>query len=161
MLGVYEVKYPALERVMELIELLIVCHPQGFGVLLGNVSPPDSLLVHAMMNARREPLPSDFKATARNLESESERIIFDFEYFENSVKLAGGWGHINAVTKEFKSSDKRHWGVVKDYVKFVSNAVSRYQSKLSYVAKKHKISPRTVTRYRKEFAYNLAKMLLV
>ena len=50
-----------LDRVSNLVELLIMCHPQGFGVLLGDVAVPTSREVHEMMNAGRVRMPDDFK----------------------------------------------------------------------------------------------------
>lgn len=144
-----------------MIELLITCHPQGFGVLLGEVKPPSSCEVHEMMNAGRSRLPEDFVPTMPSLETEAERIVFDSEYFDKSVELAGGWPHINFVSKECRDSDSRMWSVVAAHVKFVGNSVSRHMSKLGYVAVCYGLSPKTVTRYRKEFSANLAEMLLM
>ena len=65
------------------------------------------------------------------------------------------------VSKEFKDSDSRMWSVVMDHVKFVSNAPSRYMSKLGYVASRYSLAPRTVTKYRREFSMKLAYMILM
>ena len=153
--------YTALTRTENLINLLITCHPQGFGVLLGDIEPPDSRLIHAMLNAPRVSMPDDFKPTSRSNETEAERIVYDRDYFDESVKYAGGWPHINFVTKEFKEADKRYWGIVVDHAKYVGNAVSRYLSKLNFVASRYGVSMRTVTRYRREFPSQLAKVLLM
>ena len=150
-----------LNRVMELVELLITCHPQGFLVLLGEVQPPTSREIHEMMNAGREKLPEDFIPTMRNLETEAERIIFDREYFDKSVELAGGWPHIYTVSREFRDSDSRMWSVVMDHVKFVGNATSRHASKLGYVAVRYGLSPNTVMKYRRDFSRKLSEMLLM
>ena len=91
-----------LNRVADMIELLIMCHPQGFGVLLGEVAEPSSLEIHEMMNAGRTKMPEDFRPTMPNLETEAERIVYDREYFDTSVELAGGWPHIHFVSKEFR-----------------------------------------------------------
>ena len=153
--------WETLNRVMELVELIITCHPQGFGVLLGEVQPPTSLEVHEMMNAGRSKLPDDFIPTMPNLETEAERIVFDREYFDKSVELAGGWPHINLVSREYRDSDSRMWSVVMDHVKFVGNATSRHASKLGYVAVRYSLSPNTVMKYRREFSQKLAEMLLM
>ena len=92
---------------MELVELLITCHPQGFLMLLGEVSEPTSREIHEMMNAGRSKLPDDFIPTMPNLETEAERIVFDREYFDKSVELAGGWPHIHLVSREYRDSDSR------------------------------------------------------
>ena len=96
-------------RIAELVELLIVCHPQGFRVLLGEVPPPMSKEIHEMMNAGRDKLPDDFVPTMPNLLTEAERIVFDREYFDRSVELAGGWPHIHLVSREYRDSDSRMW----------------------------------------------------
>ena len=153
--------YKALDRVTNLVELLISCHPQGFGVLLGDVDAPDSLMIHTMMNAGRVAMPDDFKPTNRSNETEAERIVYDRDYFDESVKMADGWPHIHLVSKEFKEADSRMWSIVMDHVKFVSNPSSRYMSKLGYVASRYSLSPRTVTKYRKEFPMKLAYMILM
>ena len=150
-----------LNRVMELVELLITCHPQGFLMLLGEVSEPTSREIHEMMNAGRDKLPDDFIPTRPNLETEAERIVFDREYFDKSVELAGGWPHIHLVSREYRDSDSRMWSVVMDHVKFVGNASSRRASKLGYVAAQYSLSPRTITKYRKDFPVKLAEMLLM
>ena len=157
----YKSYYRALDRVTNLIELLITCHPQGFGVLLGTIEPPDSSLIHAMMNAGRVAMPDDFKPATKSNETEAERIVYDRDYFDESVRISEGWGHINAVAKEFKEVDARMWAIVADYVKFVSNPTSRYLSRLSYVAARYGVSTRTVTKYRGEFSDKLAKMILM
>ena len=95
-------RYKVLERVSNLVELLISCHPQGFGILLGEVQAPSSREIHEMMNAGRSQLPEDFKATMPNLETEAERIVYDREYFDKSVEMAGGWPHIHFVSQEYK-----------------------------------------------------------
>ncbi len=150
-----------LNRVMELVELIITCHPQGFRVLLGEVPVPTSREVHEMMNAGRTKLPEDFVPTMPNLETEAERIVFDREYFDESVELAGGWAHIYVVSREFRDSDSRMWSVVMDHVKFVSNASSRHASKLGYVAVRYGLSPNTVMKYRRKFSHKLSEMLLM
>ena len=150
-----------LNRVSELVELIITCHPQGFRVLLGEVPLPTSREIHEMMNAGRTKLPDDFITTMPNLETDAERIVFDREYFDKSVELAGGWEHIYLVSREFKDSDSRMWSVVMDHVKFVGNATSRHASKLGYVAVRYSLSPNTVMKYRREFSQKLAEMLLM
>ena len=157
----YKNYYRALDRITNLVELLISCHPQDFGVLLGDVEPPDSRLIHEIMNAGRVKMPDDFKTATPSTETEAERIVYDREYFDETVKMADGWPHINMVSKEFKDSDSRMWSVVMDHVKFVSNAPSRYMSKLGYVASRYSLAPRTVTKYRREFSMKLAYMILM
>ena len=152
--------WETLNRVMELVELIITCHLQGFRVLLGEVPPPTSREIHEMMNAGRSKLPEDFKATMPNLETEAERIV-DREYFDERVELAGGWQHIYIVSREFRDSDSRMWSVVMDHVKFVGNASSRHASKLGYVAVRYCLSPNTVMKYRREFSRKLSEMLLM
>lgn len=114
-----------------------------------------------MMNAGRDKLPDDFIPTMPNLETEAERIVFDREYFDRSVELAGGWPHIHLVSREYRDADSRMWSVVMDHVKFVGNATSRHASKLGYVAVRYSLSPNTVMKYRREFAQKLARMLLM
>lgn len=153
--------WTTLNRVSDLIELLITCHPQGFDVLLGEVEAPSSQEVHVMMNAGRSKMPEDFRATMINIETEAERIVYDREYFDKSVKLAGGWPHINYVSKEFKASDFRLWSVVMDHVKFVGNALTRNTSRLKRVAHKYGMSVNTVMKYRREFSMKLAEMIMM
>ena len=153
--------WKVLDRVSNLIELLITCHPQCFGVLLGEVPPPSSREIHEMMNAGRVRMPDDFKPATLSTETEAERIVYDSEYFAETVKMADGWPHITLVAREFWKADPRVWCIVVDHVKFVSNPSSRYESKLDWVAAKYAVSARTVTRYRKEFPHKLAEMILI
>ena len=153
--------YKVLERVTNLIELLISCHPQGFMVLLGDVTPPDANMIHAMINAQRVPMPEDFRVTSRSNETEAERIVYDREYFDESVEMAGGWGHINTVARESKNADPRTWDIVAAHSKFVKKSLSRYGSKLEHVAWLYKVSPNTVMKYRREFPTKLAEMILL
>ena len=150
-----------LNRVSGLIELIIMCHPQGFSLLLGEIELPTSREIHEMMNVGRSKLPEDFRPTMPNLETEAERIVYDREYFDESVKIAGGWPHIHLVANEYRKSDSRMWNVVTDHVKFVGNAVSRYESKLGYVSVRYGLSPNTVIKYRREFSDKFARMLLM
>ena len=82
--------YYELDRVSNLIELLILCHPRGFSILLGEVDEPLSHEIHEMMASQRIQMPEDFKPSTINTETEAERIIYDSEYFDKSVKIAGG-----------------------------------------------------------------------
>ena len=157
----FRIYYKALDRITWLINLLILCHPQGFGVLLGDVPTPDSRMVHAMMNAGRVSMPDDFKPTTRSSETEAERIVYDRDYFDEAVKMADGWEHIYKVSREYKDADPRTWSVVVDHVKFVGNSASRSMSKLGWVASKYCLSPRTVTKYRGEFPMKLAYAILM
>lgn len=150
-----------LNRISDLIELIITCNPQGFRILLGEVEPPTSHEIHEMMNAGRSKLPEDYVPVMPNLETEAERIVYDREYFDKSVEMAGGWPHIHFVSQEYRDSDSRMWSVVMDHVKFVGNSVSRHASKLGYVAARYSLAPRTVSKYRMEFSLKLAKMLLM
>ena len=150
-----------LNRVMELVELLITCHPQGFLVLLGEVAEPTSREIHEMMNAGRDKLPDDFIPTMPNLETEAERIVFDREYFDKSVELAGGWAHIHLVSHEFRASDSLMWSVVTDHVKFVGNASTRNSSQLKRIARKYGLSPNTIMKYRRDFPLKLSEMVLM
>ena len=149
-----------LERVTNLIELLISCHPQGFGVLLGDIEPPDSLMIHEMMNAGRVPMPEDFKPTTPSNETEAERITYDREYFDESVELAGGWAHINKTLRDYKNGALAEWKIVTDHTKFVKTSSSRLVSMLDYVAVRNKVSPTTVMRRVREFPQKVAEMLL-
>lgn len=150
-----------LNRVTDLIELLITYHPQGFSVLLGEAPEPDSREIHELMNVGRSRLPDDFIPTMPNLETEAERIVYDREYFDKSIELAGGWPHVHLVSKEFYNADSRMWSIVMDHVKFVGNSKSRYASRLGYVAARYSLAPRTVTKYRGEFSQKLAEMILM
>jgi hypothetical protein len=150
-----------LDRVSNLIELLILCHPRGFSILLGESEPPTSREIHEMIDTQRVGMPLDFKATMKSTETEAERIIYDSEYFDKSVKIAGGWPHIHSVSNEFRNADTRMWSIVVDHVKFVGNALTRNTSQLTRVAHKYGISRNTVSRYRRGFSVKLGKMLLM
>ncbi|MBQ7544904.1 MAG: hypothetical protein IJT02_08175 [Synergistaceae bacterium] len=153
--------WEVLNKVTELVELVITCHPQGFRVLLGEVPVPTSLEVHEMMNAGRSRLAEDFRATMPNLETEAERIVYDCEHFDELVELAGGWQHIYIVSREFRDSDVRMWSVVMDHMKFVTNASTRNTSRLKRVASKYGMSPNTVMKYRRDFPLKLAEMIVM
>ena len=114
-----------------------------------------------MMNTGREKLPEDFIPTMRNLETEAERIVFDREYFDKSVELAGGWPHIYLVSHEFRASDSLMWSVVTDHVKFVGNASTRNSSQLKRIARKYGLSPNTIMKYRRDFSLKLSEMVLM
>ena len=150
-----------LNRITGLIELIITCHPQGFSLLLGDADLPNTREIHAMMNTGRSKLPEDFRSTMLNLETESERLVYDREYFDSLIELAGGWPHIHHVAKEFRDAESRMWNVVMDHVKFVGNASSRHASKLGYVSVRYGLSPNTVMKYRREFSCKFAEMLLM
>lgn len=149
------------DRVASMIELLITCHPKGFNILLGKATPPESIEIHEMMNSQRVEMPSDFKPSTPSNETEAERIVYDSEYFEKTVLLAGGWKHINEVVQEFKKANSRVWAIVIDHEKFVTNAAARYQSKLEFVARRYGISKNTVLRYRRNFSQKIAYMCLL
>ena len=148
-------------RAANLIDLLIMCHVKGFDILLGKFPPPDAKTVHEMMRSRRSILPDDFIAVMRNLETDAERIIFDKEYFDRTVKMCGGWRHIHKITCEFKKAAPRYWNIVLDHVRFVGISTERCGSKLGYVAAKNHVSVNTVMKYRREFPERLAEYYLM
>ena len=153
--------YYELDRVSNLIELLILCHPRGFSILLGEVDEPLSHEIHEMMASQRVQMPEDFNPATINTETEAERIIYDSEYFDKSVKIAGGWAHIHSVSNEFRNADTRRWSIVVDHVKFVGKGTTRNSSQLKRVAYKYGISTRTVTNYRRDFSLKLGEMFLM
>ena len=148
-------------RVANFVELLIMCHVKGFDILLGSYPPPDARTVHIMLNSRRALLPDDYVATMRNLETEAERIIFDKDFFDETVKIAGGWKHINHISRDFKTAAPRYWGIVLDHVRYVGIQTERCGSKLGYVAARHHVSVNTVLRYRREFSARLSEYFLM
>ena len=151
----------SLSRVSNLIELLITCHPNGFNILLGVAPPPTSQEIHEMLNTTRVPMPEDFRPVSRSNETEAERIVYDVDYFNETVQMAKGWPHIYKISQDFKSVNQRFWNATLDHVKFVSYAPSRYMSKLGYVAARYGLSPRTVSKYRREFPLRLAEVILM
>ena len=150
-----------LDRVRNLIELLILCHPRGFSILLGEAEAPTAREIHEMVDTQRVRMPADFKAATMNTETEAERIIYDSDYFDKSVEIAGGWGHIHSVSNEFRNADTWMWSIVVDHVKFVGKATTRNSSRLKQVAHKYGISTRTVTNYRRNFPLKLGEMILM
>ncbi len=148
-----------LDRVRNLIELLIQCHPRGFSILLGDAEAPTAREIHEMVDTQRGQMPADFKASTKN--TEAERIIYDGEYFDRSVEIAGGWGHIHSVCNEFMNADARRWSIVVDHVKFVGRSTTRNSSQLNRVAHKYGVSARTVTNYRRDFSLKLGEMFLM
>ena len=148
-----------LNDVADMIELLIECHPQGFGVLLGDVPPPSSSEVHAMLDARRPHEKLAPPATPDHT-TEAERIVWDAEAFEAAVRTARGWPHITRVCREYREADARFWSVVMDHARFVGTATTRFGSRLGYVAATYGLSPNTVMKYRREFPVALARAIL-
>ena len=149
------------ERVANFIELLLSCHPQGIGILLGNFPPPESKIIHEMYNSKLVRMPDDFKPTQRSNMTEAEQIVYDREYFDESVKIAGGWENITNICKEYKKSMPRYWRIVIEHIKYVSGSAERFMSKLEYVAARNGISSNTVMKYRREFPEKLATFLLI
>ena len=154
-------KHDACDRVAAVIELLISCNPQGFNILLGKTPPPTPREIHEMMNAIRFPMPDDFKPTMPNNETEAERIVYDTDYFNKAIAMAGGWARIAKAVRSIKKSSPRVWRVVVDYEKFVQSPIERYKSKLGFVANRNGIGVNTVLRYRRNFAYKLAYVCLL
>ena len=150
-----------LDRVRNLIELLILCHPRGFSILLGEAEVPSAREIHEMVDTQRVRMPADFKAATMNTETEAERIIYDSDYFDKSVEIAGGWGHIHSVSNEFRNADTRRWSIVVDHVKFVGKGTTRNSSQLNRVAHKYGIAPKTAMKYRRDFSMKLGEMLLM
>lgn len=150
-----------LDRVSNLVELLITCHPRGFSILLGEAKEPTSREIHEMMNSQRVRMPDDFKPATRSNETEAERIVYDRDYFDKSVEIAGGWAHIHMVSNEYRNADSKMWAIVVDHEKFVKTSSSRLISRLNYVADRHRLSPTTVMKYKREFPQKLAEMLLM
>lgn len=151
----------AVDRLADMIELLIDCHPQGFDVLLGEVPPPSPEEIHAMMNARRTHEDAGVRTASPSHTVEAERIVWDAEKFETVVREARGWGHITHVCREHREHDPRLWAVVMDHQRFVGTSSTRHASRLGYMASRYGLAPNTITRYRREFPEELANAILI
>lgn len=149
-----------LDKLEELIEMLIDCHPQGFAVLLGDAPRPTARQIHDMLQARRSSPRPEVRPATPNLTTEAERIVWDAEAFDAVVEGAYGWDHIVETCRCYREAFPKLWAVVIDHHRFVENSVSRVGSSLGYVATRHKLAPDTVTRYRREFPSCLARSIL-
>lgn len=154
--------WKTLNELTDMIELLIDCHPQGFGVLLGEVPPPVPEEIHAMMDARREHDDAGVPPATSSGVVEAERIVWDTEKFEAVVKAAGGWFHITKISQEYKKAAPKAWAVVIDHVKYIHSSASRLdESRLGYIARKHGTTKKTVMKYRRELPFELARAILL
>ena len=148
-------------RVSDFIEDLIKYHSNGFNILLGNCEPPSIEDIHAVMNIHRPDKPVDFKPTMRYNKTDFEQKIFDLDYFNETVAIAGGWKHITEVSRESRAACPRMWGIVIDHVKYIEACRDRYSSKLDFIATKYRVSPNTIMKYRREFPDTLADTILM
>ena len=150
------------DRVADMIELLIECHPQGFRVLLGEAPPPVNDEIHAMMNARRAREDAGVPQSSPNNTVEAERIVWDAESFAATVDDAGGWAHIAKICRAYRDAAPKMWAIVIDHASLVRNAISRLdESRLGYIARRHGVTKNTVLKYRREFPKGLASAILL
>lgn len=154
--------WKTLNELTDLIELLIDCHPQSFRVLLGEVPPPDAEMIHAMMDARRDHDDVGVSSASHSQTVEAERIVWDEEKFDEVIREAGGWPHINIICREHRKSAPKTWAIVIDHAKYVFASASRIdEARLARVARKHGVTKNTVLNYRREFPFELARAVLL
>jgi hypothetical protein len=113
--------YRLIEQLTALIKLL-VDYPQGLSMLLGSVPPPSCEDINAMLETSRpvydptlDPAGMPLRVDGGAPEvSEADRMIDSEERFNRIVERAGGWEHVNEVTRDRMRMYPVEWQVVKD-----------------------------------------------
>lgn len=150
-----------MDALADMINLLIDFHPQGFGVLLGAVKPPNAEEIHTMMDARRSYEDAGVHPASVNTTVKAERIVWDEETFQEVIRRAWGWPHIYRISQEHRKYDSRMWRMVMDYSKYVTNTTLRSESRLDKLANIYGTTPQTILKYRREFPKELASVILM
>ena len=143
-----------------IIDKLIDRHPQGLRILVGEAPPPVSKEIYAMYSMYSPDDPG-IRIQGGDMKPQAEAYTQCVLHFEKVIEESGGWDHITATAREWRTCFRSTWDIVQDHIRFVSLDFSKIdQSQLEHIANKYHVSKDTVWRRRRDFPILLAECIL-
>lgn len=148
--------YTLLKMLSGVISLLMD-YPQGLRILLGQVPAPDAGELYGIWRTVGGAADNTRVKTSRTA-YEADIAISKAESFDEIIKNAGGWGHITAVTKQYKERYAVTWEIVAMAVSLPGSRVdgATYEDIAEYCG----VSRPTVTKALGRFSTELATAIL-
>ena len=142
-----------LERVIRLTLL----YPQGLAILLGHVTPPSSLELLAAF----PPEAFDSMGIHSSQRPYEERVTELSCRVDETIRKAGGWAHITQGARLWRHEHPDTWNMVAEHIRNVRprSGYAEWRA-LRQIALKYRVSEKTVTRRRRQFAGLLADFIL-
>lgn len=150
------------ERLAEIIDMLLDRYPMGMRVLIGEADPPTIEEIYEMYAAGRGGNEPDVRVEGGERVTRAEQMVFDSERFEEVVKRAGGWDHINRTAQEWEAYNPNTWRVVEEHTKWDGRGAFRRldEARMVTMAGRLGLAAETIRRYRREFPRDLAGVIL-
>jgi hypothetical protein len=135
----------------------MLLYPQGLSILLGHVSPPSALELLAAF----PPKTYDSMGIHSSQRPYEERVTELSCRVDETIRKAGGWGHITQSVRDWKRMHPGDWDMMADHIRAVRPS-KRLAGKpaLSVIADRYGVAVRTVVRKRRAFPGELADFVL-
>jgi hypothetical protein len=142
-----------LERVIRLILL----YPRGLSILLGAAPPPSALELISAFPARTY----DSMGIHSSQRPYEEQVTELSCWMDETVRQAGGWGHITQSVRDWKRMHPGDWDMIADHIRAVRPR-QRWLNKtaLQQIADLYRVDARTIQRKRRVFPAILADFIL-
>jgi hypothetical protein len=147
---------------------LIAEYPQGLGMLMGSVSPPECEEINEMLETVRSPSEPTFDTAGFVMRVdggknfiEAECMIDNAGRFNRVIDRVGGWERINTVTQGWAKHYSIRWSVLVDYAVWVNLSSSRIEgSEIEKISEKHGFSRNAVYHTVQIFPQELATAII-
>ncbi len=154
------------QRLADVIDFVIRCHPMGLRIIAGDVPPPSTEDLMEILSgfeglggcdvARVDASPSGH--------GPQESLVLKADEMEKILAWAGGWKQIITVTKEYTKAFPKDWGIFIHHVLWIDSLRDHsrlHEPQLQRVARKFGVSEETVLRRRKEVPRAIARAALL
>ncbi|MDR0615922.1 MAG: hypothetical protein LBG29_03850 [Synergistaceae bacterium] len=149
--------YNALIYDLERVIRLILRYPQGLSILLGAVPPPASMDIVDAFPGRA----FDSLGIRGGRRPQAERRVEAADRIDDTIRKAGGWGHIVSAVCQWKKENPDDWSMMAAHISWFGHGqrwISR--AKLSKLAAGYGCSERTISRKRNAFPGVIADYIL-
>lgn len=146
---------------------LMLEYPQGLSMLIGTVDGPACEDIAEMIETIREPREMLTDPAGRPLSVAGGKralppdcMIDNEERFNRIVRRVGGWGHVHAVTRDWRRQYPVSWAVIIDYARWSPEKSRIDNVTLDDIADRHKMSRATFYRIIRRFPQELATAIM-
>lgn len=145
------------KRITSFFELVVAVG--GLRSLTGE-EPPLSIdyLVDAVESLKETPerLPVQIP---RGMVNRAEARMFIMERIEEALALCGGWERLTEATRGIREIDPVRWKIFVDHLAWISTHPGKLSEvpPLEFLARRHGVSPNTVTRTRRRIPEQIAQ----
>ncbi|WP_198469011.1 hypothetical protein [Acetomicrobium sp. S15 = DSM 107314] len=150
-----------IRQVADIIEFVVIYHPQGLRILSGEVPPPSSSELADIIAPFQDQSKENERVDLTPLgHAPQESLIFKADKIDEILDYAGGWERIVTAAKEYRKSFPQSWAIFVDHVVWIDSmrGHSRLQeSQMRNLSIKHNVSESTIRRRRQEVPRAIAR----